>query len=892
MSFDALLADGTVVSVRPIESDDRERLLRFHDALSAESKRLRFFAPHPYLFDDEVTRFTTVDHHAREALVAVFDDEFIGVARYDRSPDGGDAEIAFVVSDAWQHKGVATLLLDQLATRAREEGIDRFVADTLPENRRMIDVFLASGLEPVRRFEDGVIRLTMPLTPTPAALEAVDRREHVAAARSIGRLLKPGSVAVVGASAREGAVGHELVRSVLDGGFRGPVYPIHPTATEIAGLPAYPSVVAVPDAVDLAIIAVPPSAVDAVVEDCAAKGVNGLVVVTGGFAEAGDDGRAQQRRMVETARRHGMRVIGPNCVGVVNTDDDVRLNATFGAVRPVAGRVALASQSGAVGIAVLAAATQSCLGISAFVSLGNKADVSSNDLLQWWEDDPRTAVVLLYLESFGNPTRFARLSRRIGQTKPIVAVKSGRTAAGKQAAGSHTAALAADDAAVDALFRHCGVIRVDTIDELLDVAVVLANQPVPSGRRIAVVGNSGGPGIMAADACPAAGLELAHLSTATATELAGRRSGASVLNPVDLLGDAGPDDYAAAIRSVLADPGVDAVVVIFAPTLVADADAVAAAIGDAADGTKPLAAVIVGRARGELPSGDGNAVPLFGSVEPAVAAIGHTVNYGHWRRRPIEPLQPPPGIDLSAAIAVIDRVLAASTDGRWLDPDEAQSLLDAVGIDVAPTLLAHDRAAAVAAANEFGYPVALKAWGASILHKTEINGVVLDLMSPDAVADAWDDLHTRVGDAMAGALVQAMAPSGVEVIAGSVRDPQFGPLVLFGLGGTVAELFGDRTVRVAPLSPAEAADAVRSLRATPLLTGYRGSEPVALDALEDLLVRLSWLAFDLPEVVELDLNPVIASPAGIAIVDVRVRVAPVTTTDPDADHRRLPPPRA
>lgn len=892
-SCDALLIDGTVVSIRPIEPDDAAALVRFHASLSPESIRMRFFTSHPRLGEQEVVRFCTVDHHDREALVALLDDDIIGVARYDRLPGTTDAEVAFVVTDQRQGTGAGTLLLEHLAARARYEGIERFVAETLGENRRMINVFTQSGLAPQMSWEGGVLHLVMLLSPTAQLAVAVEQREHVAEAHSIGRLLSPRSIAVVGASPRQGSVGQIIVRQLQDGGFRGEIFPVNRSGQPVAGLPATTTVAEIDQPVDLAIVAVPAAAVLGIVEDCAARGVQGLVVISGGFAELGAEGAIHQREVVAAARRHGMRVIGPNCVGIVNTDPDIKLHATFGAVRPVPGSVALASQSGAVGIAVLNAATSCGLGVSSFVSLGNKADVSANDLLQLWEDDPRTDVVLLYLESFGNPTKFARLARRIGLHKPIVAVKSGRTAAGQRAAGSHTAALASDDAAVDALLSHCGVVRVDTIDALLDAGLVLATQPLPAGRRIAIVGNSGGPGIMAADACAGAELVLAELQEETRQHLRDDlAASASVANPVDVLGDASPDVYARTIATVMADDAVDMVVAVYAPTLVSNPDDVAAAIVGA-NGSKPLVAVLVGRGRGLLAGDDPtrDRVPVFGSVETAIAALKSATAYATWRRQPHPEPVAPPGIDQVAARAVIDRVLATDPPGRWLDADEVNALLDAYGIQRLPTAAVPTRTAARDAAQRFGFPVALKAAGSDIVHKTGLGGVSLNLHTAAALDRAWKVMQQRVGSAMEGAIVQPMAEPGVETIAGVIQDPTFGPLVVFGVGGTIAELIGDRCVRVAPLSRADASAMVHGLRCSPLLTGYRGSTPVDVGALEDLLVRLGAIAADLPEVAELDLNPVTATPSGAVAVDARVRVQPAPRGSPAfATARHLAPP--
>jgi acetyl coenzyme A synthetase (ADP forming)-like protein len=892
-AFDALLTDGRVVQVRPIEPTDADGLIRFHESLSAETTRLRFFAIHPHLSDAEVARFTTVDHHDREALVALVDDELIAVARYDRLPDTSEAEVAFVVADAWQGSGVGSLLLEHIAARARTEGLMRLVADTLTDNRRMQRVFADSGLAPEHTWDRGVEHLVMRLDVSDELDARIWTREHVSEARSVGRLLRPRSIAVIGASSRSGTVGHEIVRSLIGAGFPGPIYPVNARGDAVEGIAGYRSISELPGSIDIAIVAIAADRVTSVVADCAAKGACGLIVISGGFAEVSAAGAQRQRDLTSAARRHGMRVIGPNCVGVVNTDPDVRLDATFGAATALPGPVALASQSGAVGIAVLDAATRAGIGMSSFVSLGNKADVSSNDLLQYWEDDERTTVVLLYLESFGNPTKFARLARRIGRMKPIIAVKSGRTAAGRRAASSHTAAMAADDDAVAALLHHCGVVRVDTIDELLDTALVLAHQPLPADRRVAIVGNSGGPGIMGADACVTANLTLAQISDDSQGRLRSQLSAAaSASNPVDLLGDASPSTYRAAIATVAADPGVDAIVAIHAPTLVADPDEVAAAVGSSDTSGKPLVSVIIGRDRGLLGSVGETRVPVFGSVEPAIAALGHAATYAGWRARPADSEPVRDDIDLTVAGALVDRVLDADPSGRWLTQDEVSVLLATYHVRHLEGIIVHDVDAACAAAARAGYPVVLKADGPDLVHKSDVGGVAVDLQSKEAVAKAWHDMTATIGSRMTGALVQPMARPGVELIAGIVRDDNFGPLILFGMGGVAAELLRDRGVRVAPVSDLEADELVHSLRCTPLLTGYRGSEPVDVRAIADLLVRLGLLARDLPQIREVDLNPIIATADGVVAVDARVRVAPVTAGPFATDRtRQLAPPR-
>lgn len=878
--WDALLADGSPVHVRPIGPDDADRLVAFHGRLSPQTVHYRWFTAHPQLSEHEVERFTHVDHVDREALIALRGDDIVAVARYERLPGSDDAEVAFVVADAFQGRGVGSLLLEDLAAVARTRGIARFVAETLPDNRRMLDVFRQAGFPTVRELEDGVVHVTFPIASDGDVQAVSDRREHSAEARSVARLLSPRSVAVIGASRRPGSVGHAVFTNLLHGGFQGPVYPVNPTASHVASVSAYPSIAAVPGLVDLAVIAVPPDAVLEVVESCALKGVHGLVIVSAGFAEAGPEGAARQREIVERARAWGMRVVGPNCIGIVNTDPTVSLDATFAAQRAVPGNIGFLSQSGALGIAVLAAAEQRGLGLSSFVSVGNKGDVSGNDLLQFWEDDPRTDVVLLYLESFGNPRKFARLARRVSRRKPIVAVKSGRTATGSRAARSHTAALATPDAAVDALFRQAGVVRVDTLPELLDVGAVLASQPLPAGARVAIVGNSGGPAILAADACEADGLQVPELAPETQARL--RDAGgpnAAVVNPVDLL--AGMDAAAlhSGVAAVLADASADAVVVVFTPTrLLSATDALGAVEAAAAGAGKPVVVTLLAGDRG-----GSRAVPVFASPEEAVRALAGAVEYASFRERP-DPV--PPVLDHVDVVAA--REIVARTPEGWLEPDDVVALLRAFGIPALETVHVSSADEAVAAADRVGYPVALKTAGETILHKSDVGGVRLALPGADAVRAGYEAMHEAIGEAMTGGVVQPMVAGGVETIVGVVQDQSFGPLVMFGIGGTAAELLADRAFRILPLGRAEAGELVRSIRAAPLLFGYRGAPPADVAALEDLLVRVGALAEQMPELVEMDLNPVVVGERGAVVVDARARLAPIAVVPPAP--RRLRPP--
>lgn len=888
---DVVLIDGGTVHVRPIRPTDGAGLVAFHARLSPDAVYHRFFAAKPTLTDAEVRHFTEVDHVDRVALVAELRDELLGVARYDRLPDAPtDAEVAFVVDDHHQGRGVGTLLLEHLAAAARERGVSRFVAETLADNGRMLEVFGDAGFEERTQMGDGGVRVELLIEPTDRALAAIEHRAHRAEALSVARLLAPRSVAVIGASRTPSTIGHQVFRNLLAGGFDGPVYPVNPSAPFVASVKAYPTVLDVPGEVDLAVVALPAAAVAGVVRQCAEKGVVGLVVLSAGFGELGAAGVTAQRELRELVRRSGMRMVGPNCIGVVNTA--VGLNATFSPYAPTPGRIAMQSQSGALGIGILERSTRIGIGVSSFVSVGNKADVSGNDLLQYWEDDPNTDVVLLYLESFGNPRKFSRIARRVSRRKPIVAVKSGRSAAGVRAASSHTAAMATPDVAVDALFRQAGVIRVDTLDELFDMAVLLSCQPLPAGRRVAILGNSGGPGILATDACDGAGLEVPELSAATqAALLQVIDPNGAVGNPVDLVAGATPEAYDAALRIVVADEGIDAVVVINTATFAAPPAEVATVLRRvAAVATKPILGSFLAwpdlRPLLRPAAGDEAAVPAFSSPEPAVRSLARAASYGEWRRRPPGTVPDLGGFDSAEARRVIDAFLAAHPDGGWLPAPQITELLRAVAVpflDAVPVSSADD---AAGQATRLGFPVVLKASGPDLVHKSDVGGVQLGLESAGEVAAAYRTMASRIGPAMTGAVLQRMARPGVETIVGVVLDPWFGPLVMFGLGGVATELLRDRAFCILPLTDADAAELVRSLRSSPLLFGYRGAPPMATGAVEDVLHRVARLAAVAHEVAELDFNPMIVSPGGVEVVDARIRIAPAPP-GPDEHLRHL-----
>jgi acetyl coenzyme A synthetase (ADP forming)-like protein len=885
---DVVLLDGGTVHVRPMRPDDGEALVAFHERLSEDTVYSRFFSAKPRLSAAEVEHFTHVDHNARVALVAELGDQIVAVARYDRTKEEREAEVAFVVADEHQGRGIATVLLEHLAAAARERGITRFVAETLIGNRRMLDVFRTAGFDEAARYDEGVVHVDLAIEPTERARAAIEEREHRAEARSVARLLTPRSVAVIGASRQPATVGHQVMRNLLAGGFVGPVYPVNPGAAHVASVKAYPTILDVPDQVDLAVIAVPAAAVADVVEQCGHKGVAGLVVLSAGFGEV-EGGTAAEAALRDRAHAYGMRLVGPNCIGVANTA--VGLNATFSPYAPLPGRIAMQSQSGALGIGVLERSARIGLGVSTFVSVGNKADVSGNDLLQYWEDDPGTDVVLLYLESFGNPRKFSRIARRVSRRKPIVAVKSGRSTAGVRAASSHTAAMASPDIAVDALFRQAGVIRVDTLDELFDMALLLGSQPLPRGRGVAIIGNSGGPGILATDACDGAGLSVPELTPDTQTAL--RQivdPNGAVANPIDLVASATPEVYEEALRLVLTDERVDAALVICTPTFAAPPAGVASVLGRAAaDQDKPLLGCFL--AAPELPpllrdEPTGAHVPTFQSPEPAARALARAAGYAEWRRRPPGAVPDLDGFDADRAHAIVDAILAKTGDGGWLPADQVDELLDAAGIRRLRATTVTSAAQARRAAASLGLPVALKAAGPDLVHKSDVGGVRLDLRSQADVGHAYGDMASSLADRMTGATVQQMARPGVETIVGVVQDPLFGPLVMFGLGGVATELLGDRAFRILPLTDLDAADLVRSLRGSPLLFGYRGTPRVDVASLEQVLQRVARLAARVAEIAELDINPLIVSDAGAVAVDCRVRVARLSP-GPPADLRRL-----
>jgi acetate---CoA ligase (ADP-forming) len=681
-------------------------------------------------------------------------------------------------------------------------------------------------------------------------------------------LFAPRTVAIIGASRRRGAVGAEVLHNVVSGGFTGRVFPINPRADAVQSLPAYPRVTDVSDPIDLAVIAVPAACVDAVVDDCLAKQIPALVVVTAGFGETGDEGRAREAVLRDRVRQGGSRMVGPNCLGVLTTNPDVRLNATFSPVVPPCGPIAFSSQSGALGLAVLERAGQLNLGISDFVSVGNKADVSTNDLIAYWGEDPRTTVILLYVESFGNPKRFRQIARRVSRTKPIIAVKAGRSASGARAALSHTGAIAASDMIVDALFHDAGVIRTETLEELFDTAVLLADQPLPSGPRVAILTNAGGPGILAADVCDSLGLTLASFAPAT---VEGLRTflprHASLANPIDMIATATPDHYRQALPLLLLDPNVDSVLVMFTP-VVSDPEAVARAINDGARGaSKPVLATFFGA---ENVASVLSPVPCYTFPESSVRALAHAVAYRGWRDTPPSTVPVFDDIDTVAARQIVNGSEACG--GGWLSPLECSALLMALGIHVVGTSVVSTLDAALEAAARVAYPVVLKGAGPAILHKSDAGTIFIDLRDEDALRNAFRQLQHR--PEVTEIVLQTMIGQGVEMIVGGLRHDRFGHAVLCGSGGTLVELLHDTSCRLTPLTVRDAEDMLNEVRGVRLLRGFRGAPPKDEAALRSVVLRVSTLLELCPGIVELDLNPVVVTSDGAHVVDARIRVAP------------------
>ena len=871
-----MLRDGRTAHMRPIDGADEQALVDFYEGVSDQSRYLRFFAPMPRLSEKDLHRFTHVDHHERVAFVLTLAEQIIAVGRYDLIAPG-KAEVAFLVQDQHQGRGAAQLLLEHLAQAGRENGVNLFVAEVLAENRRMVQVFREQGYKVTGNFEEGVLHLEFRIDPTDTAIGVMAAREHRAEAASIETFFNARSIAVIGASRRSDTIGSVLVRNLVLGDYSGLVYAVNPSATSVSGLPAYATVGDIPGDVDVAIVAVPADAVTDVVLDCANKGVHGLVVISSGFAETGTEGRQRQRRLVGLARSYGLRLIGPNCLGVINTASGVSLNASLSPIMPPRGRAGFFCQSGALGTAILEKVQGRGLGLSTFISAGNRADVSGNDLLQYWEEDDATEVILLYLESIGNPRKFSRIARRVSRNKPIVAVRSGRATQGVPM-GHAVQSIEAPQAAVDEMFRQAGVIQVDTLDEMFDVAQLLAHQPLPMGGRVAVVGNSDAIGLLATDAAVASGLTVARA--------------------ISLGADANSEDFEHALDAAIDDPEVDAVVAVYIPPLDAGGQDVAnvlATVGEQSE--KPLVSTFLGR-EGipellRIPDLSGStagrgSVPSYPAVESAVRALARVVEYVGWLERHDAGGDAVENIDPAAAHRMVSQLLIDHPDGHELSFDETRVLLSHYGITVWPRVAVDSLEEAVAAGEQLGWDVVLKATADRFRQGPGLGHVWRNIAGPEEMEQAWQLLTTDIVDPVsAGFVVQRNAHPGVPVAVGGLEDPLFGPAVSFGVAGSLTELVGDLSYRIPPLSALDAAEQVRSVRAAPLLFGYRGSEAVDVGAVEELIRRVALLKNDLPQVRAVHLDLVHACRTGVEVLGASVRIDAVSDPRSDLFVRRL-----
>jgi acyl-CoA synthetase (NDP forming)/RimJ/RimL family protein N-acetyltransferase len=894
----ALLTDGSTVEIRHARPDDARAVQAMHAAMSADNFYLRFFSLSPRSAETEARRVCREPGPDHAALLAWLGSRLAGVASYELAgPD--TAEVAFAVPDDLHGRGIATLLLEYLVSIARERGLHAFTAETLADNTAMLAVFAGAGLPVRRRSSDGIVELTFPLPEGEADglgsyLDSVAARESRADVATLRHLLAPASVAVIGASRKRGTVGREILQNIVGAGFAGEIYPVNPRASSLAGLRCLASAADLPEHVDVAMIAVPAAAVPAVAEQCGQRGVRSLVVITSGLGAQGAD-------LLASCRRHGMRLVGPNCFGIAVPG--IGLDATFAERHPTAGIAGLVVQSGGIGVSLLDHLSRLGIGVSSFASVGDKYDVSSNDMLAWWEQDDQTRLAVLYVESFGSPRKFARTARRVGNRMPVLTVIGGRSAAGQRAAASHTAAVATPLVTQEALFGQAGVIAVTGLGELMETIAMLAGQPLPAGNRVAIVSNAGGAGVLAADACGDNGLQVAALASATRRKLTRLLpAGAVVAGPVDTTAAVSEAAFRGCLQEVAADQQVDALLAVAVPTALAD---LRKAVSVAAVG-KPLVACMLdqqetvtllpqpavpaagptGPATGSAAAPEGHpadqrTVPVYAYPEGAARALGHAAKYRAWREQPPGQIPYLGGVRAADARAQIGRFLAGHPGGGWLSPAAVSDLLQRYQIPLAGTRLAEDEQAAVAAAADLGGggPVVLKADVPGLVHKTEAGAVKLYLRDEQEVRAAYRDLSAAFGPDLAGVLVQPML-TGVEVLIGVVQEEVFGPLVVFGLGGVATEVLGDHTARLTPLTDVDADDLIRGVHAAPLLFGHRGSPPVDTTALRDMLLRVSRLADDLHEVSELDLNPVIATSTGAQAVDARIRVSPAQPRDP------------
>ncbi|MCL8017394.1 GNAT family N-acetyltransferase [Streptomyces sp. AS02] len=879
----ALLADGTTVCIRPVVPGDHEQLEGLYEEMSPENLRLRFFAASRRSAAMAAARACAPARSGYRALLAETQGRVIGLAEYEAVDEADRAEVSIAVADGLHHRGVGTLLVEHLVSAARAEGISTFTADALSENHAVLRLFADLGLRVVRRFDGPEVRCTVALDEDDTYLSAVETRGRHANVASLQPLLRPDVVAVVGAGRKPGSAGRAILHHLHSGRFARRLFAVNPSATSILGVPCHPSVTALPKTPDLVVVAVPAVAVPATAEECGKAGVRALLVVTAGL-----DGE-QAQALLSACRSHDMRLVGPNCLGIANTEPELRLDATFAAGHPSPGTAGVAVQSGGVGIALLDGLSRLGIGVSSFVSLGDKYDVSGNDMLQWWESDGRTGLALLHLESFGNPRAFSRTARRVTRRMPVLTVDAGRTDAGRRAAASHSAAAATRTMTRRALFTQAGITATRSIGELLEAAALLHSQPLPEGPRVAIVTNAGGAGVLAADACAEAGLALPAFNLSTADDLlAVLPEGAAIGNPVDATAAVTEEQLGVCVDRLMGCAAVDAVLVVLVPTALAEAtgdDLLRALTRAPGRRSRPVAVVRLEQPRPVelLPAADGGTIPSYAEPHAAARALAHAAHRASWLARPAGSVPGLQDIDTRRAQAVAEEFLLAHPQGGRLDPSTCANLLSCYDIPQIPWAWAETEDEAVLAADRlrgFDGRVVMKAHWPGLVHKSEQRAVHLDLRGDSQVRAAFRDLETRFAGLMTGAVLQPLAPRGTELFAGVVQDEVFGPLVLFGLGGTATEVLADHAARLAPLTDHDVHDLITSPRCAPLLFGAHGNGPVDLKGLERLLLRLSRMAADLPQLAEADFNPVLATPGQVTVLDARIRLLPRRPHDP------------
>jgi acetate---CoA ligase (ADP-forming) len=885
-----ILKDGSTTTFRPITIDDVDAWLEFYGTLSDRTVFLRLHHIPKMMKREDALRYCTVDYKNSFAFVAEAIEEgkkrMVAVGRYNKLPSGTTAEIAFVIEDKYQEKGIGTKLIEWLAIVARQNDIDTFEAYVMQENKTMLSVFQGYGFHMKREIRDNIVQITFPLTKTPEIVKKKDERALEATVNSLKRIMKPRAVAVIGASNKKGAIGQLVFQSVMQNGFTGIAYPVTPSSKAVMSVKAYSSILEIQGEVDLAIIVVPSSQVLQVVDECGRKKVAGIIVISDGFKERGHEGAAMERTLRETAFGYGMRIIGPNCMGFINTDPKISLNATFALISPLPGNMAFISQSGALGLGILQFAKKLDIGFSSFMSVGNRADIASTDMLQYWEKDPATKVILLYLESFDNPDKFSRISKRVSMKKPILAIKGGTTEAGSRAAMSHTGAMATSDIVSEALFRQAGIIRVDSIENLFHSAMLLANQPVPKGRRVAILTNGGGPGTLAADACANNELVLPLLSSATFGKLKSvikREIGIS--NPLDLTAGVSAQEFEDSLRILSEDPDNDAVIIIYVPPagegIKHIEDAIKNVAPVASQNNKPIMVCFVGQndVKGKYMARD-QFVPYYLFPEDAVTALASAVKYGEMVRAEQGSLPAFPDVDSKTGKEIVRSVLISSPERPlWAPAKEMNELFANYGIKTVETAQAETAAETGAVSEKIGFPVVIKLVSSTISHKSDVGGVILDVKTREEAENAFNKIRdnlAKIGraDEMQGVMIQKMVKGGVELIVGVKEDPLLGHVIMFGLGGIYAELLKDTAVRLHPLRDADASEMINSVKMSQLLKGYRGSDPMDVQSLEELLLRLSVMIEDVPQITELDMNPVKVFPhgQGYCVVDSRIMI--------------------